>query len=152
MTKYDSEHARAIYDDITRRIESLYKERAEFFGHLAFFLVGMFFIWFVWLDYNEIGIRGAANFVATISVVWFLGLITHFVQWVFSEYKERAVQRELERVGLTRYYEFGTDQLTDKVKNEDVRLVRLSEDGELIGLDDEPGYDDGEHVVKPRSG
>ena len=116
-----------IYNDIKKRIDDLYGKRAEFFSHLVGFVVVMVIAW----GFTDIG-YDLGPIGEIFSVLWLMGLSIHAVQTYFEEMKERALQRELERVGLL------TPRQVEKAKHHPPeRLVHLSDDGELIDYDDD---------------
>ena len=67
------------------------------------------------------------GFFAFLSIAWLTGLGVHTINFAMTELRERALRAELDRAG---YY-----QRAGKAKREE-RLVRLSDDGEIVDVDD----------------
>jgi hypothetical protein len=138
MEDLSPEDARFIYNDIKHRVKKLYDKRKEVASHFIPFVFFMIFVWFVWLSPAELIDRsGWGIIMGLVSAGWTAGLLVHIVQWLFEEFEERAVRRELERSGIGGY----TRMLQEKAKRGE-RLVRLSDDGELEDVtfyDDEAG-------------
>ncbi len=111
-----------IYEDIINRVKKRYDRRKEYFSHAVAYLAAMGMMWFVWLDPSDF-MKGFGVLGAIITVPWTIGILIHSVQWLFDELQERAVNVQLARAGINTAYV--------KAKREE-RLVRLSDDGELI--------------------
>lgn len=121
-----SDPQKEIYKAITKRVKKRFDRRKEFFSHLVGYSVTMAFIWGAWLNLSQFGEGISGIAAALVTVGWTIGIFIHGTQWYFSELEDRALERELERAGL----------YSGKLKN-DERLVRLSDDGELLDLFDE---------------
>jgi hypothetical protein len=117
MSKQKPDRLTELQNSIKRR----YANRAEFLGHLAAFvvLVGGFWLWA-----RPLPGESAYGLIAFITLSWLSGLAVHFVNYVSTEGRERTLQATIER-----YLDlYGADDGYD-------RLVRLSEDGELVEAD-----------------
>ena len=113
-----------IYKDIRKQVKNKYDKRKEFAIHLAMFLMAMYGIWGV------LSLAGLFKDLAgIISVLWGMGVIAHFLDFMFNELQEREIQTELERAGIV--------PQSTKLKNTtpDDRFVRLSDDGELVEIE-----------------
>ena len=116
--------AERIYKDIRKQVKNKYEKRREFAIHFAMFLMAMYGIWIV------LSLAGLFKDLAgIISVLWGMGLIAHFLDFLFHELQEREIQVELERAGIV--------PQSNKFKNTtpDDRYVRLSDDGELVEIE-----------------
>ncbi|GEM_PF-1492336 len=129
MSEIPPEDARALYEDIRKHIEARFEMRTQFFGNLGSFLFAMFMLWFIFLEPTSASFRHN-GLGALISVGWAIGLMVHFVNWIFGELRENAISREMARVGLRTI----PRPNSEKAKRAE-RLVRLSEDGELEEFD-----------------
>ncbi|MBC7870798.1 MAG: hypothetical protein H7Y09_08155 [Chitinophagaceae bacterium] len=131
MSDMPPEDARALYDEIRKHIEDRFEMRTQFFGNFASFLFAMFMLWFIFLEPTSASFRNN-GLGALISVGWAIGIMVHFVNWIFGEMRENAISREMERAGLRAI----PRPSSEKAKRAE-RLVRLSEDGELEEFDAE---------------
>jgi hypothetical protein len=145
MAKKDSSDADKLYKEIRRRVIARYEKRKDFWGMTLTIVLLSVIIWGFWLDFSSV----SGLFEQGVRLFWFgclLAAVINTVEYVFFELRERAVDREMERVGLRRYYIELADDPGMKRKNDPgdtplERLVALSEDGELIPLDDDaPDY------------
>lgn len=112
-----------IYKDIRRRIRQRYNQRKEFAMHFVGWFVLCVIIGPVYGAYN-------AGWVLVIAVLWTVAMLVHGVETLFNEWSERAIDRQLERSGLS--------AIMEKAKRDEeppMRLVTLTEDGELNELD-----------------
>jgi hypothetical protein len=139
---YSVEELRHIYDDIRVRVNSRYASRANFAGHLVAFLATAA----ITVTFAVLGIvPGFFTWLAPFFLAaWFIGISIHAVNWLLTELRERAIQKELERAGIGYYtrmlYERG---MLEKQKRDGERLVRLTDDGEIVDLyEDEPSSRD----------
>ncbi|MEQ8675152.1 MAG: 2TM domain-containing protein [Aggregatilineales bacterium] len=135
----DDKNLEKIYKDIRKRVHEKYEKRKEFAIHATIFTFSMLFVWLVIFSPNDFGDSGIFEIFATaISCLWAIGFVAHGVDFGFTEMRENAIDREIERTRL-----FGEG---GKLKNEDIGL-RLREDGEFIDFDydaidnDEPRQD-----------
>jgi hypothetical protein len=117
----------SIEAEIRRRIEKRFKQRSEYFSHLAAFVPINTIGWLIFPQWNNI----FSIICAGISVMWTIAFIIDTVQFIMSELQERTIQREIERERMLRY---GVGEISDKTKN---RLMRLTDDGEIMDFDDE---------------
>src|SRR5260221_1961507 len=126
---------------IRRRVERRAKQRRDFFGSLTSFLAVNFTLWTIW--YVSSAKNGAFDFpwpiFITIAWLWSSDLVGQGLQvYQNSENalsrREQAIQREIAlekiRLGLD-----GNDASYEKPKRD--RLVRLSDDGELLSEEDD---------------
>lgn len=119
------------YEAIRKRVTERYQNRAQFLGHLIAFLMVNVIAWALippWL------MNGASDFFRSLimgamflgSAGWLLGLVIHGMNYVLTEMRERAIDREIERE--RQWLEGRWDE--EKPKRQ--RLERLiSDDGEL---------------------
>lgn len=133
MGKQDQDEIRSIYNDIRKRVKKRYDKRKEFFGHFISYLLVNSFLWTAFFAPNEFGSGLGGGVGALVTVGWTVGLFVHMLDWLSEEMVERAVEREMERAGFTSLYQY------EKAKR-DERLVRLSDDGELLDYDDEEHF------------
>lgn len=142
MNDLTPEEFQQLYGEIARRVENRYGRRAEILTHVIVYLFAMAVFWLLLYDSSWFSAGGALDTIAmALSVLWTMGLMIHFIQWVFNELRDRAIQRELERAGLVTGYR----QLMQKAKR-DERLVRLSDDGELVDIDSDDDFIDDEEA------
>lgn len=66
---------------------------------------------------------------------WFFVFILHLFYWLYSELRERAVRREIEQEERRWMLRQGGDEIA-KRKRDDAAVYRLSDDGELVEIDD----------------
>lgn len=116
-----------IYKDIRKRVHEKYEKRKEFAMHATIFGFSMFLLWFVLYSPSDFGDGNILKAILTIfSCLWAIGFVAHGVDFGFTEMRENAIDREIERTRL-----FGD---MGKLKNEDVGM-RLRDDGEFVGFD-----------------
>lgn len=119
--------------EIRKRIERRYNKRKEFFALL--FTLSILNIG-IWSIFSPAGLfLTAAQCFLGISI---LAVVLTGGEYLFNELKENAIDREIEREREARYG--GYRYTADKTKREyepPVRLVTLSEDGELVDMDDD---------------
>ena len=126
---------------IRRRVERRAKQRREFFGSLTSFLAVNFTLWFIW--YMSSAGKGTLEFpwpiFITIAWLWSSDLVGQGLQVYRNSERaryrhEQAIQREIAlekmRLGLG-----DSDDSYEKPKRD--RLVRLSDDGELLSEEDD---------------
>jgi hypothetical protein len=131
--------------EIRKRIEHRYKKRSEFGGMLISLVVMNAGIWFVLQPGGGMFMMAAQCFLG-ISVIA-LGIAG--TELLMNELKEAAIQREIdaERVARMGEYRYGAADY-EKAKNPPMRLVQISDDGELLELEDDA--DDDELVRRRR--
>ena len=78
--------------EIRRRITKRYENRTQFFAHLAGFIVFNAVIWF---GLNPQGLGLAVMTIVTGG--WALGMTIHFVNFIMTESRERAIEKAIER-------------------------------------------------------
>jgi len=126
---------------IRRRVERRAKQRREFFGSLTSFLAVNFTLWFIW--YMSSAGKGTLEFPWPIFITIAWAMSSDLVGQGLRVYqntenalsrREQAIQREIAlekmRLGLG-----SSDESYEKPKRD--RLVRLSDDGELLSEEDD---------------
>lgn len=132
VKKEEVDEISQLYKEIRQQVQERYEARSQFLGHaVAFFVVVTF-------AYPTVFGR---SFPSLFLGLWSLGLSIHAVNWVLYELRERAIQREFNRI---------MEQRGGKVKL-DQRLVRLSNDGELIELEDDAPFEENVPARRRRS-
>lgn len=121
----------AIYQDVKERVEKRFQWRAELGGHIIGY-IGFLFVGTLFFSENS-GIRSTEVY-PIIALIWLGGLMIHVMNVMMFELRERALQRELENAGIYP----GMIQ-REKAKHNtqfggNERLVRLTEDGELVDV------------------
>ncbi len=106
------------YEAIHRRIGRRYRRRGRFGLHAGIFLLLNVTAWFSWMPHRYESYSSPLSF----TVVTLILLAIHGYNLVMSEAEERAVEREIER-----------RRAEDRHR---AREMRLSDDGELIDLDE----------------
>jgi hypothetical protein len=104
-----------IYKDIKKRVYARYNKRKEVVIHAASYFM-LVIIGAPLLGLYDINVHGWAWRV--LGLLWTVGLIGHGIEVWFYEMSQRALDRELERLGLL-----------NKPKRD--QLVQIGEDGEL---------------------
>jgi hypothetical protein len=117
-----------IFQAMEARIKRRYARRIEFISHAIAFVILVPIIWLVilnWLpDYPFWKIVGAIS-----TGGWAVGFLIHLVQVIGQEMEDRAIMGEMERLGMLGSYKRKRDE-----QSPPERLVRLSDDGEIIDL------------------
>lgn len=136
------------YDTIRKRVEERFRQRSSFYTHLAVYTLVNIVLWVVygltsgmaWQIVQRFPIIGDLYTVLTIPwplIVmggWGIGLVAHGLNY-YIRYgggairREVAIQREIER-------EMARRTTYEKPKND--TLMRLTDDGELEVIEDEP--------------
>lgn len=134
--------------EIRRRVEAKYEERNALVVHLTSYAVINVMLWGIWLSS-----AGGFPWPLFVSLFWGLGLAGHTLEYYNkhgggAQKREARIQEEVERQ-LRRleerergiYAEAGEED-ADVYALDDVELrhVRLSDDGELTGIDDSDEY------------
>jgi len=124
------------YDEIRARAEKRVKQRAEFYQHLAIYLVTNVLLWIMFALISILSGGGGGPLIVPLlsTLGWGIGLAIHgivvFVDTTAMDARrEREIQREIQRELRRR----GIDDpaaLYDKPKRD--QALRLSDDGELI--------------------
>ncbi|MBI5671000.1 MAG: hypothetical protein HZC41_23650 [Chloroflexi bacterium] len=123
--------AGADFDGIRTRIERRYRRRFELAAHVVFYV---FIVGGLWL------LRMPPPALPLLAGVWALVLALHALQFIFAEFTDRAIEREIERERARVYG-------SDKPKRD--RKVRLSDEGELIDVAEDE-WDDGDQQQRRR--
>jgi hypothetical protein len=132
MTDYTPDEILAIYEDVKKRVYERYEMRTSFAGNLAGF-AGTVFVTYVFAQMNILP-GFLHNILPWIMGFWLIGLSVHSVNWLLYELRERAVRREIDRIGLG-WYDRRLMAKRKRMSDEpEERLVRLSDDGEIIDL------------------
>jgi hypothetical protein len=105
------------YDEIRKRITKRYENRAEFFGHLVAFITINALAWFIF---------PSSGVLVAFTALWFMGVVIHFINFVLTEARERAIEQAIER---ERRWVNGSLSADEKPKRD--RRTRLTDDGEL---------------------
>lgn len=121
---------KTYYDEIRRRITKRYEARAQFYGHLVSFLIINVLLWTL-LQPPQIGL--GRTLLLGFSSLWTVGLAIHAVNFLFSEMRERAIEKAIER---ERQFQ-GTIPPQQKSKRKRDAITRLSADGELMEVVDD---------------
>lgn len=121
-----------LLTELRKSIQRRYDSRAEFFGNLVAFVI---LVGGVWTLGRPDPVSGWHTVAIVITLGWAAGLGVHFVNFLTTEGREKAIQTALVRYGA---------ETADGMPE---RLVRLSEDGELV----EVGYDDEPKAKRKRS-
>ncbi len=125
------------YDAIRKRADQRVKKRAGFFVHLAIWMAVMAFLWMIYF------LTDAGDFPWPLIPMmgWGIGIVAHGASvfldtGLLDNMREREFQREIAREMMR----LGIDdpaELFEKPKREQAQSVRLSDDGELVPVDEE---------------
>lgn len=129
MTNYTPEDMHYIYDDVKTRVRQRFRNRASYFESLAIWLVICVAGGLAFGAYDQTVFR-------IIGLLWTARMLVRTADFVLDELREKALDRELRQFGLPSR----TELESEKAKRADMvgtRLVRLSDDGELIDFTDE---------------
>ncbi len=124
--------------EAVHRIEKRYGRRFRYFSHLAVFAV---IASITWLNaatdprFNDPFGRNMDELIEG-TVVWAVILLIHTIKFLTDEAKDRAIERELERERAWQMDGYGE------------RVLRLSEDGELVEMVEEWDKPKREYVVQ----
>ena len=128
------------YDAIRARAEKRARKRAEFNIHFAIYVLVNLFLW---VGFFVVAMGLAHNAYPLIvpllsTVFWGLGVVIHFAVYYFDttgmdRMRDHEFQREIERE-MRRRGSTAPAELRAKPKRD--RVMRLSDDGELIEDDD----------------
>ena len=128
------------YDEIRQRAEKRVQARAELVLHLAIYLIVNLILWALWF----IGLNALHWAVLEfpwpilVTLGWGIGLAIHGVV-VYTQtnmmdaMREAAIQQEVEREMRLRGMDMSTQE-PEKPKRD--RAVRLSDDGEMVPVDE----------------
>jgi hypothetical protein len=140
------------YDAIRRRAEKRVVARQEFFQHLGIYVIVNLAFWVLWYAIKQM-FQIFDGFLAfpwpvIITFAWGIGIAIHGLETYFKSgmmeaRREMAIEREMQREMALRGL---SPENSGKRKHE--RIIRLSDDGELIPADEE---DDSEQQWAKRS-
>ena len=120
----------AHYAEIRARISERYQRRKTFITEGGGFLLGGIVVLILWLvTIPEQRTMNPFVFLAICGGM-FVGFLEKLVNLVLGELEDRAVEQAIER---EREHQL---VLAEKTKNDDLRYVRLSGDGELVEMDE----------------
>ncbi len=108
-----------------RRIEKRYGRRFRYFSHLAVFAVIASITWLNAVNDPRFNDPLRMDELIEGTVVWGVILLIHTIKFLTDEAKDRAIERELERERAWQMDGYGE------------RVLRLSEDGELVEMVEE---------------
>ena len=110
-----------IYRAIERRIKKRYDRRVELVSHAIAYFLGLTILWLLIVpEFGDFWTKMAAIG----SLGWTIGFLIHALQVAAKELEERAVIREMERLGLY-------SERKAKRWHDDSHGLHLSDDGEL---------------------
>lgn len=132
MTDYTPDEILTIYADIKKRVYARYEMRTNFAGNVAGF-AGTLFVVYV-LGQMSLLPGWIISILPWVLGFWLIGLSVQAANWLLYELRERAVQREIDRIGLGWYDRRLTAKRKRMSDEPEERLVRLSDDGEIIDL------------------
>ncbi len=116
------------YHGTYQKVYKRFDTRADFVTHLATFVPLNILAWLLWMGGVTLGLGG---WPLILTGLWGLGLLIHGIQ-VFYTASESLLQREIEREMAS----YSDDmKLKRKRKNADERVMRLSDDGELVEME-----------------
>jgi hypothetical protein len=122
------------YEEIRKRIQKRYDDRAGFFIDLVCFLVFCGGIWVAWFGTWPMESRMTAVIPLVITLGWGVGVLSHMITFVMGEARERAIEEAIERERAWR-----DGSLLEKPKRE--QRMRLSDEGELVEVVEEDEAD-----------
>lgn len=116
--------------EIRQRITKRYENRTQFYGHLIGFIAVNGFLW---------GVLQPSGFGSTLSILitggWTLGILIHFVNFLFTESRENAIEKAIERERQWRGERGDVVVVPEaEMKRKRERLSDLADDGELIEI------------------
>jgi hypothetical protein len=127
-------HDQLDYAAIRQRAEQRVKKRAKFFYHVAVYIAVNIFLWGLYF----VLMPGVFPWPLMVMLGWGIGLVSHgvpvYLDTALDNMHEREYQKEIEREMVRRGLQ-DPAELYDKPKRE--QAMRLSDDGELIPVDDE---------------
>ena len=127
------------YEAIRQRAEKRVKARAEFILHLAIYIIINLALWAIWFAFT----RDIFPWPILSTTLWGVGLAIHGIyvyieSSMMDQMRARAIQREVEHELRLR----GQDEqpkLSKPKREQREQIVRLSDDGELLPVEDENG-------------
>jgi hypothetical protein len=136
-----TDHRDSEYEAIRQRAEQRVRARQEFMQHLAIYVVVNFFLWMLWYVVKQMFLSVALfafPWPVVITFGWAIGLSAHALDTYFKSSmaaarREMAIEREVQREMAMRGMSY------DKDKHKRDRVVRLSDDGELVTDDEDTG-------------
>lgn len=134
MSNYTSEEAHAIYKDIKARVTARWEKRGEFMMHIVIYGIAIIgYVFFI----DTSSWEGVMKTLAGIfMILWTMGFLAHAVDTLFHELRERAIDREVDRLGLRHALYQQQIEKSKRDNDRHDRLVTLGEDGELVEIDD----------------
>ena len=118
----DSDSNYQIYTAIEHRIKQRYGRRVELVSHAIAYFLGLTIVWlFIVPEFGDFWTKMAAAG----SLGWTIGFLIHALQVVAKELEERAIVREMERLGLY-------SEQKAKRRHADTSRLQLTDDGELF--------------------
>lgn len=126
------------YEEIRRRVEARIKRRTRLVSNMAVVIVLNVFVWAAWA-FTDPQSRISLWVPLFLSAACIISFISDVIGLVMGEWQERAIQREIER---ERQWLL---QMAEKTKRDDAAYVRLSDDGELVEIDDYEDADKRKH-------
>lgn len=127
---YTPEQIARIYDDIKERMRTRFEWRTQFAGHfVAWLLIAV-------VGGIASGLYVEMGFWAIAALLWTAGLAVHGANVALAEARERATDREMTRYGLRQADAAAfARRKNDEAAAERLRLVQISDDGELVDVD-----------------
>ena len=137
------------YDSIRRQVEQRFQQRYAFYTHVAVYTLVNIVLWVIyglttgmaWQIASRLPIDGLYSILTFpwplfIMMVWGIGLVAHGMNYYIrygegATRRRAAIQREIER-------EMALKSSYEKSKNDS--RMRLTDDGELEVIDDEPAW------------
>ena len=116
------------YEAVRHRITKPFNQRKELGMHSVAYLLINLALWLVWLSEPS-----DFPWPVLVSGFWGVGFVAHAAEVLFNTRREGLIDREVERERERMEREVG---MSRKRKN-DQRVLRLSDDGELIEVDDD---------------
>lgn len=133
--------------EIRRRVEAKYDERNALLIHLISYAGVNILVWMIWFFES-----GGFPWPLFVTLFWGIGMAGHLLDYYNkhgggAQRREERIQEEVRRY-LERLEEresdiYGDDEMVGALDNVERRHVRLSDDGELVHLDQLP-EDDGD--------
>ena len=136
-----------IYEEIKEQVRQRFERRTQLAGNLMG-LIGYVIVAPFLFQYESGLFSTQVGFI--IGALWLGGLLIHAVNVAFAEMRDRALQNELERVGLLPARTREEKAKHDEQYTGGERLVRLTDEGELIDVayDYDDDYDENNRQTK----
>lgn len=133
MPDYTPEEAYAIYKDIKARVTARWEKRGEFMIHVVIY--GIAILGYVLFVDTSTWSSVVTSVINGFMVLWTMGFAGHAMDTLFHELRERAINSEVDRMGLRHALYQQQIEKSKRDNNGHDRLVRLGEDGELVEVD-----------------